>query len=81
MHHKLAHETIFSYSLSDWFNTQLNIPFDQSVGSSHGVIRTTGLLTGHMEHYKDQTNHRGCKKKLSAMLNASFWSNAFEQSA
>ena len=32
-----AHETIFSYTLSDWFNKYYSIPFDQSEGSSHGV--------------------------------------------
>ncbi len=37
LHHKLAYETIFSYTLSDWFNKLYNIHFDQSAGSSHGV--------------------------------------------
>ncbi len=36
-HHKLAHDTIFSYTLSDWFNKWDKIHFDQSAGSSHGV--------------------------------------------
>ncbi len=36
-HHKLDHETIFSYILSNWLNKLWSIRFDQSVGSSHGV--------------------------------------------
>ena len=34
---KLAHETNFSYSLSDWFNIWWSVPFDQLAGSSQGV--------------------------------------------
>ncbi len=31
-HQKPAHETNFSYSLSEWFNIWQSIPFDQSAG-------------------------------------------------
>ncbi len=37
VHHILAHETIFSYMLSDWFNKWQATPFDQSAGSSRGI--------------------------------------------
>ncbi len=37
LHHKPAQETIFPYTLSDWFNKWQNIHFDQSAGSTHGV--------------------------------------------
>ncbi len=36
-HQKLAHETNFSYCLSDWFNIWWRTPFNQSAGGTHGV--------------------------------------------
>ena len=38
------HKPIFSHIFSDWFNTRLNIRFDQSAGSSHRFTKT-GLKT------------------------------------
>ena len=37
LHHKLEHDTIFSYTIFDWFNKWQTIHFDQSAGSTHGV--------------------------------------------
>ncbi len=37
LHHKLVHETIFSYTISEWFNKQHTIPSDQLADSSHGI--------------------------------------------
>ncbi len=37
LHHKLVHETIFSFMLADWFNIRQTTLFDQLAGSSHGV--------------------------------------------
>ncbi len=37
--HKLAHETICSYAIFDWFNKLYSIPFDQSAGCSQIYTR------------------------------------------
>ena len=37
VHQKPAYETIISNTLSDWFNKQWTIQFDQMIGSIYGV--------------------------------------------
>ncbi len=44
MYHKLAYETIFSYTFCDWFSIWSNSHFDQLAGSSHAVKKVISLF-------------------------------------